>query len=464
MTVQTEVNLNKRFVKALQNFPKRAILLISLLLLWTIILITYTYWQQNHCNPVTWWRQGVNTECWQISVEPPRLELSLGETQNINLDIENIGWHSPSIDPRITNPRIATIQDQSEHSIRIKAKAVDKTQVKVEFGIEDNLKYRKESIIPIEVLPVLEVQPINIPLQEKAQIKYNLRGVSGVFSDKSVDWRVDDRDIIQIDRFGQIQGLKEGKTTITAIWQKDKRVKDTVEIEVTNNPVKVEQIEIASYPTTLYAGDTSENPLKAKVKCSGVGKCDQSVFWESSNLNIASVDRKGQILAQKPGVVQITATSNQDSRKSNSVDLTIQEPLLTKLAFKKKPIEIPAPSFPVAYSTKNIDLEVEGKGNFDRTLNWKSSNPRVIEIDSPERLILKRNGSAQLTVTSQMNPNLFDRANIKVAKNRGCSPEVALAIGTVITLPLIPIVTPPGAVAVGSAGATVICTLLEKFN
>lgn len=54
----------------LESLFRRSRILIGIFILWTVSLVAYTIISQQSCNPILWWQQGKQTECWITSVDP----------------------------------------------------------------------------------------------------------------------------------------------------------------------------------------------------------------------------------------------------------------------------------------------------------------------------------------------------------------------------------------------------------
>ncbi|MBT1181461.1 FIVAR domain-containing protein [Bifidobacterium sp. CP2] len=87
-------------------------------------------------------------------------------------------------------------------------------------------------------------------------------------------------------------------------------------------PVKVAELAIQGAPEgTLKVGDTATLTAVAKPD----DAADKTVTWTSGKPDVVSVDENGVITAKAAGTATITATANDGSKVSASVDVTVEE-------------------------------------------------------------------------------------------------------------------------------------------
>ncbi len=89
-------------------------------------------------------------------------------------------------------------------------------------------------------------------------------------------------------------------------------------------PPGVVSVAIEGPDLTLLEGDT--HTLGATVVT--VGGAPDDVVWSSSTPAVASVAAAGEVVAHAPGAATITATSDHDASKQDSITVTVPEPLV----------------------------------------------------------------------------------------------------------------------------------------
>ena len=58
---------------------------------------------------------------------------------------------------------------------------------------------------------------------------------------------------------------------------------------------------------------------------------DKNVTWQSSDVNVATVDQTGEVSAKKSGVVTITATTS--NGKSSTITINVKEPVKVESSY-----------------------------------------------------------------------------------------------------------------------------------
>jgi hypothetical protein len=114
-----------------------------------------------------------------------------------------------------------------------------------------------------------------------------------------------------------------GTATVTATSDFDGSVSDSAEITVPG----IGGIDVTpDAPGPISVDGTATVQLDATLT-GIVGSPDTTVTWSSDDDGIATVDGSGLVTAVAPGTVTITATSNFDGTLSDSVEVTVAEPL-----------------------------------------------------------------------------------------------------------------------------------------
>ena len=89
------------------------------------------------------------------------------------------------------------------------------------------------------------------------------------------------------------------------------------------NPVEIESISLTLPKTQVYVNEAISPVVTFSPE--GVSRDDQGVTWSSSDEEIATVTESGMISPNAAGTVTITATSQKDTTKKASAQLTIVE-------------------------------------------------------------------------------------------------------------------------------------------
>lgn len=125
---------------------------------------------------------------------------------------------------------------------------------------------------------------------------------------------------------------------------------------------------------TVYTGQKTAYQLQAKTNPAG------TVTWKSSNTQIAQVDANGKITPGKAGTVTITATAN---GVSATCKVSVKKPSLSLKSkttiYLKNPVSLNAKAAP------------------GTTIQYKSSKPSVVSVNSKGVVTGKKTGTATIT-------------------------------------------------------------------
>ncbi len=123
---------------------------------------------------------------------------------------------------------------------------------------------------------------------------------------------------------------------------------------------------------------------------------------------------------------------------------------------------------------KKVKAIVKGEGSTNAGVAWKSENTNIAQVDDNGIVTGIKTGNTQIEARSVNNTNQNAVAEVHVTEGnggkvvdepRGCSPQAAVAIGTVVTVATAGLLVPPPiAFGVGSAAATGLCWLIDKVN
>ena len=138
-------------------------------------------------------------------------------------------------------------------------------------------------------------------------------------TNKTVTWKSDKPEIVEVDSNGNVTAKAAGTATITAtVDGKSASCKVTVNGQTTTVPVQ--SVGLNTNKVELSVGE--ENKLVATVTPEAA--TNKEVTWASSTPEVATVDQDGKVVAQKPGNATITVTTK-DGNKTATCEVTVKE-------------------------------------------------------------------------------------------------------------------------------------------
>ncbi len=190
---------------------------------------------------------------------------------------------------------------------------------------------------------------------------------------------------------------------------------------------KVSSVSISPKPNSMKVGEVAN--LTATVD--GTNLEDKSVTWSSSS-GFASVSN-GAVTAIATGQVTITATSNADKSKADSVTVNIQDdpaganPTATTVTINSKPSNLKV------NETVALTALVEGTNTPPQTVSWSSSDPSVASVNAAGELKGLKAGDTVISATSTFNTSAKGAFNLTVVTSEVPVLKISSSDGTKIT-------------------------------
>ena len=251
------------------------------------------------------------------------------------------------------------------------------------------MKKRVFYIISIIILQILTIKPVfarvNI-VQDSLIIGVNTTQELTVNSEtQSISWASSNPNIVDVNN-GIIIGLSSGTAYISAT---DGSSTDTCKITVLDYYIPVNNIILSKDSETLAINTTS----KINVSVDPVNASNKKAYFISSNPQIVSVDSEGNIKANAIGTAYISITIENKTK-------TYKVNVVNSLNISLKSISIPKSLTIKEGETNKLNVTYSPSDATNKKITWKSSNTRVVTVDSSGNVKGVSTGSATITATS----------------------------------------------------------------
>jgi uncharacterized protein YjdB len=242
------------------------------------------------------------------------------------------------------------------------------------------------------------VKSIDITLQEtKIEIGKEITIVANIIpidaTNKNMTWTSSNPDIASIDKTGKIHAIKKGKTTIT-VTTEDGKKSDIIELSVFEKEIKVESISITIAKSTLEIG--KEITIVANIL--PINATNKNITWNSSNPEIASIDKTGKVHAIKKGKTIISVTT-EDGKKTNSYEISIKEKVILiktiSLIYNGEAIK--------KGDIINLTVNILPDNATDKNLKWESNTPDIASVNENGEVSFIKDGKVTITATNTDN-------------------------------------------------------------
>ncbi len=166
----------------------------------------------------------------------------------------------------------------------------------------------------------------NIRIGEKYQIVAKV--IPEDASNTNLKYLSENEEIATVNELGEIEGIKEGETTIR-IFNQSEEVENTIKITVLKNPV--EKIEIDD--SNVEIGKNERYILKATVTPNTATY--KEVKWKSNNENILTIDENGIIKTKGIGKTSVVAITDNGDKQEECIFNIVNNPKENKKLYAK---------------------------------------------------------------------------------------------------------------------------------
>jgi len=202
-----------------------------------------------------------------------------------------------------------------------------------------------------------------------------------------LSWTTSDATIATVED-GIVFGRKVGTAIITVEANAGVRISTSCQVNVI--PRLVTSVTISQSSASLLPDETVQ--LSATVLPSDA--TDQSVTWQSSNTNVATVSGDGMVVAKGVGTCVITATAADGSGKSATCQVTVSPRLATSVTLNTTSASV------MRGNTLQLTATVFPTNATNRAVTWKTSNSDIATVDSNGKVTGKNIGKATITATT----------------------------------------------------------------
>ena len=200
---------------------------------------------------------------------------------------------------------------------------------------------------------------------DKLTVSYN---PSNTTVDKTVTWTSSNKDVVTVDKDGNLKAVKPGTATITAkVAGKTATCKVTVE----KREVALESISIDKESLSLDLNGPKTGKLNVVYHPSNT-TVEKDVTWTSSDKDVVTVDKKGNVKAVGVGTAVITA---EVAGKTATCEVTVTktELIVESITLDKTEAEMK--------TGESLKLNAEVKANRETEITWSSSDTKIATVD-----------------------------------------------------------------------------------
>lgn len=202
-------------------------------------------------------------------------------------------------------------------------------------------------------------------------------------TNKNVEYQSTDEEVVTVDENGVVTAVGAGDT-IVSCQSEDTSTVATCSVHVDN------AIKFSLSPSKREIALGKSFTLK---KVTVPANATKTATWTSSNTKIATVNKNGKVTGKKLGSCTITCTLTR-YHQSAKCRVTVAK-LKTKIKFDKTSIRIGLGQ------TYRLKATVTTNNSSTPKISWKTSNKRVVTVNSSGKLKAKKIGIARITATTK---------------------------------------------------------------
>lgn len=235
--------------------------------------------------------------------------------------------------------------------------------------------------------------------------------------DKTVSWKSSDAKVATIDATtGIVTAVATGNAIITATSNDDSNLSDAYELYVKKAVNQATKVAVYGKPSMgigeTYAMAYELWPVDADIK---------TVYWVSTNTNVATVNEYGVVTAVSEGSTFIRAIATDGSNQSGEFRVNV-----SKTSNKVTRVKIYGSSTLSKDAVDYLAYEIWPVTASDKTVSWKSSNTKVATVNEYGVVSAVSAGTTTISATANDGSNETDSYILTVT---GASVKVsALAI------------------------------------
>lgn len=329
------------------------------------------------------------------------------QPENTTDDDKTITWNS-------SDETVATVSsEKTQAGETVTVTATDKGgKATITAEAWNGTKAECEIIVPVHVETV--TLPGSVSLQKGATDMLELSYTPQIHDDTitSVEWTSSDETVASVSDEGMVEGLKEGTAEITAVVTVTRMGSETpVQLDEVKTTVTVSENHLDQDLGDSLAFETMQDPLLKNqtidmatllnladiVEENGITD-DISIAWESSDEEVAAIDRTGRLTGVAAGKATITAVITATNGAGEVVgtytvetEVEVKEIPLDSIAFDKVIKEM------VEGQTDELHVIYNPENTTDaRDVEWSSSDESVLTVAEGKITAVKA-GTATVT-------------------------------------------------------------------
>lgn len=316
-----------------------------------------------------------------ITIKSATAAVQRGKTVTLKPTVSPSNASNKKVTYSSSNKKIATVNSKGAVkgikagtvTITIKAADGSKKSTKVKVTVY-TAKMKKATVSPTK-----QTLYVGKSVTLKTKVTSPKSGVANVFT-----WKSSNSKIAKVDANGKVTAVKAGTATITGTAADGSKVKVSSKITVRQY---VTAVKLTGANITIGSNVT----IKASVSPSNAS--NKTLAWKSSDTAVATVDTKGVVTGLKAGIVTITATAKDGSKKSGSCKVTVSPIMVSAVSLNQTSANV------TAGDVVRLTTTVSPANATNKAVTWATSNAAVATVNNGV-VTTKTAGTVTITATA----------------------------------------------------------------
>ena len=334
-----------------------------------------------------------------ISVSPTTMEITVGETRSITATVSPADASNQKVLWTSDDPDIATVsEDGAVLGVAVGTAVVTARTEDGDFSATCSVRVEPAPVIEVSRVTVGTV-PTSLEVGEIVQLTATVEPEDA--ADKELVWSIyGGEGVVSLTPEGLLTGLQEGRERVTITATASNGVYGqtrSIIITVRAPAGAVAGVGLDYAQVTLREGDTWQ--LTATVEPAEA--VNKTVYWESSDQAVATVDETGLVRAVGGGEAAITVRTEEGgfTAECQVIVEEAEDPVVEATSVRLSDTEIRL----TEGESHHLTAMVEPENATDKTLSWESSQPSVADVDQDGNVMAYAEGYALVTVRTANN-------------------------------------------------------------
>lgn len=324
-----------------------------------------------------------------IKISEYKTNILLGETYKFAATLNPSFATDPTYTWSSTNTEVLTV-DQDGVVTAVNLGTADIVVTSTDGNKTDKCTVTVDPV-PVESVEIVEHVTV---LTEGETHQFTATVAPSNATDPSYTWSSSNPEVLTVDKNGMVTAVKPGTADIVVTTTDGKKT-DKCTVTVKPQFVSVESVKIVTSPSGLKMNVGASFKFDAKITPDDAE--DKTVTWSSSNKDVLTIDAEGNAKAIAEGEAVIMVTTN-DGAKTDDVNITVEVPHVAVSSVEL--VDLPVKNKMKVGDSFTFTAKVLPENATDKSVVWKSTDDRIISIDSNGKATAIAPGSASISVTT----------------------------------------------------------------